>query len=248
MLVPRLLLTKLALCVNMIVYVKHGYLLWEKFSVSTSTSPIELAHNTNFESSNFFLSSINGDIACATAFDYLTQLHITAHTMHIFSQTGTIFGDWALGADMTIHSGTGNVKMDLRPYQWSSGPWTAGNLNVTSTSGNIDIHMPFLLPSPSRRKYITSIISVSKSITGELMHGFETNLTTKTGLIDVVLLPFNAYPYHYSQIRTLSDQGNTRLQVLEPVKDPFYSDLVMNKTVSLHEVMHGNLWIQYPLE
>jgi hypothetical protein len=233
--------------VIIIVYVKPHYLLWDSFRASTFASSIELAHNAEFETFHFFLSSIKGDIARAKAFDYVTHQYIAAHAMQVFTQTGAIFGDWALGSDLTIHSATGHVKIDLRPFQWSSGPRTAGNINVTSTSGNIDIHMPFI-PRPSARKYMISISSISGSITGEMMHGSETNLTTNSGSIDVVLLPYKVYPDHHSQIRSYSNKGDTRLQVLEPVKDTYYTGLVMNETVSLHEVTHGKLWLQYPSE
>lgn len=96
------------------------------------------------------------------------------------------------------------------------------------------------------REYKTRITSISGKISGELIHGIETNLTSFHGAIDVVLLPYNVYEKHYSEIQTKSYGNNTKVQVLEPVKDYDYTDPVMNKTKSWHEVgMRGpaSLWL-----
>ncbi|KAF2663396.1 hypothetical protein BT63DRAFT_126211 [Microthyrium microscopicum] len=233
--------------VAIIAYINPRIERMNLLEITTVASSIELAHGVKLETDQLMLSSSEKDIAWADAPDCVTGQYAAIHNLQVSTRNGTIFGNWALDASMKMNSHSGNIKIDLIPYNWSYGPYTAGNINVKSTSGNIDIRTPFLLETPSQRKYMTSIRSNTGDITGEIVHGSETNITTKAGSIEMVMLPYNVYPDHRSQIRTKSG-GRTTLRILVPIKDSYWSSHVMNRTLSRHETGDGNFWVQYPAE
>lgn len=127
-----------------VINVRPGLKLWGgyDFMISTREASIEPADGADFETHSALTSSWFGDIAWAKAYDYFTRQYITARSVRGATLAGRVFGEWPLGQELQITAGGKDLKVDLKPYLWCSGPGTAGSLDVMS-SGNIDIRMPF---------------------------------------------------------------------------------------------------------
>jgi hypothetical protein len=240
------------------MYIKPGLNLGRSLRVQTHRAAIEMGYNLHFTSSSTVFSSLHGDIASIRAYDHDRLYSPSLRSLQISTQhNGSIFGRWPISTETALHTVDGNVQVRL-VAEYSSSYWDPTNLNISTSAGDIDVHLSSFMTSPyhvgpSVRAYNTSITSNSGDIIGNLGHGVKTTLITNEGMIEVVLTPNNLYERLKSQITTKSPRGSTSVRILEPISPryPYNIDPVMAKTKSLHEAGtkgSGSLWLVYPVE
>jgi hypothetical protein len=231
--------------VVVVVFVRPRSPWFGTASISTKFMGIRLHEGLAFETANMNLKSSYGSITSSELLAFTAQ-RISVETVY-----GAISGSWSLTYAVNFRSVHGAIDIDLVPKKWY-GSSTPGALAVTTTTGDIEIRMPFEPDKLTLRNGTTRIASASGSIRGNLVHGALTTLKTNFGSINVTMLPYWAFPEYmgiqFNHITTECEYGDTYVDVLTPVVDVYYKTPPLCFAKSSHEHGYGNMELRYPRE
>ena len=233
--------------VDVTVFIKPHSLQFGRFDVNVGSLDIEVEKGLEYESYYMSLFSRQGDILGSETDAF------TAHDIRVATLNGSIRGTWSLPGSIALSTGGWRtldkpIDINLIPKRWSAGPSTGGTVSATTQGGDITIRMPLAENSLSLRNTSIDIHSQSGSISGSLVTGIRTSLTTGgSGTINATLLPYFALP-DTSFIFSSTTAGDTHVQVLPAVIDSYYKIDPLSNTKSEHSATMGNVDLQYPRE
>lgn len=237
------------------IYVRPDTWLYT-FDITSRNLPIELGGGAKFKVFKSTFSS-GKDVACATAYDYDTKQYVYMNETSVYASKN-IVGKWGLGDAMFMKAVYGNISVDLKPYLTLSDPEARTRLLLeTWGHGDADVRMPTAHEELPERAYFTTARIWNGRLSGNFIHGVDTDLKSRNGTMDVTLLPYNVDIWAPSKITTNSINGTASVRVLEPINNPYYDDNVLGRTESTHIVGRpgyewnpccepGNLVLTYP--
>jgi hypothetical protein len=241
--------------------------------INTMRAAIELGENTTFDADAISLHSVDGDIACARAYDFATYSHVNTGRVGVAVEASSnIIGEWALARNVSMAAHAGNINVDLKPWRYAAAIDPICTIHLRSFSGDIEARIPILPGTLAFKQYRTTVETQRGNIRGVLPHNRETLLTSEHGSIDATLLPFNTCAGKYISkllseniLRTKSLHGDTRVRILESAENlhlehptqthsrrpEAYCNLAMDRTKCRYQTglrSPGSLWLEYPEE
>lgn len=128
---------------------------------------------------------------------------------------GSIKGSFALRDLLSLKTQAGSIKVNVDPKAADEQKPKPAEFFVTSKAGSITANFPLSGHIPSR-EYRTRIESYSSSIRGSYILGALTSINSGAGSTHVALLPFMDEENLFTKLRTDSQAGSTRLNILSP--------------------------------
>lgn len=207
---------------------------------------VEFDHNLALSPRDLTIRTVVGDIAKRPgSVERFIPGHIYLHTI-----AGAIRGAFPLVSDTWLGTVSGLIDVAVAiPSRGSTRLDSAAYLHANTESGAVHISFPtHLRPAPTALQtpeYFVQASAVSGRVSGTFLHDAETNLTTVSGDINAVILPWARTRGAVSSIQTKTVFGQTDLTVgdIEPS-----SGLIepMRTTHSRHESVAGGMRLRYP--
>lgn len=205
---------------------------------------INVDERLNWEVNTFAIHTSHGNSDFEGSFHGHLEPLIT-HNLSISSITGAIFGRHVCDGRLVVKNEHGSTYLFLGPRY--TGRYEPKSISVSSLSGDIDVVGVFEYWPYQPLNHTIDLHSDSGRIFGQLPHGSVTNITSKTGRIKAVILPFGtAQPEDPSEVYTSSTYGRTSVRLLDAPLDSVkghYNPLL--NTISSHKVGEGKLELRY---
>jgi hypothetical protein len=173
------------------------------------------------------------------------------HNVSSSSITGDIFGFYVADANLNLTNVHGAIGAFLIPRENSDVAINLESIQLKTDTGTIHFEMwadweywpmqPFT--------HTTFIESESGSIWTATPHGSLTNVTSSTGNVTALMIPFGAeHDDDESWIHIILDQGQLYIQVYDTLPDSLQDGKFnpLQRTRSRHKVYQGNMTIRYP--
>jgi hypothetical protein len=157
---------------------------------------------------------------------------------------GTVTGDFGLHDVLSIKKQSGSMSIDINPKPVPKGRPRPAVLKVESRSGTVNINYPANETDIPNREYRSTIISRSGTVNGMILHGKETTIKTKSGNLNVQILPYGA-DRTSSSLTTTMESGASTIELLRPHSrrgNP------LARLHSSHKSRSGLLKLKYPNE
>ncbi|KAF2455812.1 hypothetical protein BDY21DRAFT_61403 [Lineolata rhizophorae] len=160
---------------------------------------------------------------------------------------GSVHGTYKLLDLLSVKTRSGSINIDVEPGEAAEHGTKDAEFIAHSYSGSIRVNFPKSGRIP-QRNYITTVSAEVGSIHGSYIHGSSTSLDSRSGSINVDVLPYAASE-EFTSLRSKSMSGSTNLDLL-----PFYAEsealalAAMDKLRSKHESQSGSMNIGYPDE
>ena len=166
----------------------------------------------------------------------------------VHTDSGHVTGRYGLEDLLEIRTHSGQIEIDIAPQPADKAHPAPAVFDAQSHSGGIRVG---LLSSPAvvERDYQTSVQTYSSSIQGTYIFSSSASFITKSGSIEIDLLPYlnddalRRAPSVSSSLRTESGSGHTELSLLPPVK---HTTAVIKHLRSSHTSASGALELMYP--
>jgi hypothetical protein len=169
---------------------------------------------------------------------------LNSRKTRIETGAGALDGTFDLLDLLSVNTLSGRVSIDVIPKEASRTDPEPAKLIVGTLSGAINIaYPPFGIDIP-KRDYETFISAASGAISGNYIHGSDTRVTTKSGSINVKILPYAAADAP-SVLVTGTNVGRQDIELLEP-----YTGKGKRMTMlrGEHTSQTGALIIRYPAQ
>jgi hypothetical protein len=167
---------------------------------------------------------------------------VSSRRNYIETGGGSVSGVYGLYDLLSIRSQSGSISIDVNPKEVDQEDPKPAVLVVNSHSGSVDVRVSEL--NVPKREYHTTVTSQGGSINGKYIHGPLTNIESKSGSIDVDIVPYSADDYE-STLVMRSQSGSQTVNLLSPYFDP---GTPMSRLKSVHVVNSGRLQLNYPEE
>jgi hypothetical protein len=205
--------------------------------------PSEQAGQPGVVDDDFYLSNMTDFIAVSG--DVSAAYWQSGRETRIDLTSGSVSGRFALKDVLSVKTRSGDIDISVEPKSASKTDPRPAEFSAVAMSGDVKVVFPVSgadrdLPD---RIYRTKVESKSGSLKGDFIHGLDTELHTVSGSIDVNILPYWAATSSGSWVRTDTQSGGTRVNMLAPYKDP---DKVIDRLRSVHKTRSGSLHVQYP--
>ncbi|KAK0249196.1 hypothetical protein B0A54_09392 [Friedmanniomyces endolithicus] len=166
----------------------------------------------------------------------------------VHTDSGHVSGRYGLEDLLEIRTHSGQIEIDIAPQPADKAHPAPAVFDAQSHSGGIRVG---LISSPAivERDYQTSVQTYSSSIQGTYIFSSSASFITKSGSIEIDLLPYlnddalRRAPSVSSSLRTESGSGHTELSLLPPVK---HTTAVIKHLRSSHTSASGALELMYP--
>jgi hypothetical protein len=173
------------------------------------------------------------------------------HNVSSSSITGEIFGFYVADGNLNLTNVNGAIGAFLIPRENSDVPVNLESIQVKTETGAINFEMwadwEYWPMQPVT--HTTFIESQSGSIWTATPHGSLTNVTSSTGNVTALVIPFGAeHDDDESWFHTILQQGNLYIQVYDTLPDSLQDGKFnpLRRTRSRHKVFQGNMTIRYP--
>ncbi|KAF2834728.1 hypothetical protein M501DRAFT_999972 [Patellaria atrata CBS 101060] len=157
--------------------------------------------------------------------------------------SGSVSGKYSLLDLLSVKTQSGSINIDVEPKEADEDDPQPAEFSASSNSGSIRVMFPTDSTIPDR-EYHTTINEKDGSVSGSLIHGTSTSITSYSGSISVDILPFEADPGR-TTLRTSSHSGSQAVNILTPFKD---AGTPMKHLQSSHKSKSGQLSMSYPKE
>ncbi|KAK0312844.1 hypothetical protein LTR01_002506 [Friedmanniomyces endolithicus] len=166
----------------------------------------------------------------------------------IVTDSGHISGRYELKDLLYLRTHSGQIEIDIAPQPADKAHPAPAVFDAQSHSGGIRVGVTSSLDIVER-DYQTSVQTYSSSIQGTYIFSSSASFDTKSGSIEIDLLPYldddalRHAPSVSSSLRTESGSGHTELSLLPPVK---HTSAVIKHLQSSHYSASGALDLVYP--
>jgi hypothetical protein len=162
---------------------------------------------------------------------------------YISSGSSSLSGHFKLYDLLSITSTSGSIDVTVEPQEVDEKNPKPAELIVESHSGRIGLGA---MRSPPARDYITSVESRDGRISGTVLHGSKTVVKSKSGMIELNLLPVGDSA---SNLHIGSASGRQQVTVFSPVyPSGVKGSGKLSKMQSTHTSQSGALQLKYPGE
>lgn len=194
----------------------------------TSGLSLSVSETTNMTASHAHVASMAADT-------------FIPRRLYIDVSSGSVTGSFPLLDLLHITARSGSVDIDVIPKPADPNSPTPAVLYVGAASGSVAVRYPTTEADLHARDYRVTVTAQSGSITGQYIHGSQTQLTTHSGHIDALVTPLGVSDV-VSFLRTESRSGYTKLELLAPLVRP---DCLRHMR-SRHDVASGGIKLVYP--
>ncbi|KAK0941203.1 hypothetical protein LTR29_007194 [Friedmanniomyces endolithicus] len=166
----------------------------------------------------------------------------------IVTDSGHISGRYELKDLLYLRTHSGQIEIDIAPQPADKAHPAPAVFDAQSHSGGIRVGVTSSLDIVER-DYQTSVQTYSSSIQGTYIFSSSASFDTKSGSIEIDLLPYldddalRRAPSVSSSLRTESGSGHTELSLLPPVK---HTTSIIKHLQSSHTSASGGLDLVYP--
>ncbi|KAK1066912.1 hypothetical protein LTR74_006787 [Friedmanniomyces endolithicus] len=238
-------------CMDVVIglYMK-AYVSLDTLNITTKNLDIQTGQSSSGDSDDFAVHktwaidhaafhSHHGSISMTPWSSRETKVH---------TDSGHVSDRYGLEDLLEIRTHSGQIEIDIAPQPADKAHPSPAVFDAQSHSGGIRVG---LISSPAivERDYQTSVQAFSSSIQGTYIFSSSASFVTKSGSIEIDLLPYlnddalRRAPSVSSSLRTESGSGHTELSLLPPVK---HTTAVIKHLRSSHTSASGALELVYP--
>ncbi|KAL8714234.1 MAG: hypothetical protein Q9220_001963 [cf. Caloplaca sp. 1 TL-2023] len=175
-----------------------------------------------------------------------SALTIDAASTTLSSQSGSVQGDFTLRDNLTIHTISGSININLLLAPSATNTTTPATLDLRARSGSIKVNTPSIfLPAkiPAKRDYHSNIVTNSGTISASLVHGTHTYLRSDSSSIHVSLYPFGVDGDVRSEIASRVISGSTDITVHPSLSN---ATARLRNLHANHRAVSGSIRLHYP--